>query len=573
MKRTSFLATLLVLAGVTSVQAQTTAFTYQGSLVDHANPANGTYDVRFILYSDESGGSQVGPKLTNSAVVVAQGSFTTLLDFGAVLDGSPRWLELAVRTNGGGAFVALSPRQALSAAPYAYRAQVAHSVDTVSGSALAGTYSNPVVLNNSGNVLSGSGSGLTTLNASALATGTVPDSRLSPNVARLEALQTFTGSNIFRSANFYNGSGSNGSGGFLHVGGYNANGDPKMIFFGDGQFVSIGERDSDDHMEIRAGVLHARTGALSISSASNSPIDSILDVEGSMHLNDYDLYLRGGSDRNHGLGWYGGGKLFANANIDGPVLYACSGGGLGTVCGSGQFLSLAWSNDGAVAVDPVSQNTNGGLRPGLVFGASSGEGISSKRGPGGNQYGLDFYTGFENRLSLTSGGDTKVFGNLIVSGTISNAAPVTRYVPITVGDLIHQSTVLSGDGSPGIQFLDGVQGGGFISFPLPTDYVRGTPLNLDLFLAANSLGTGTINFFVRWVGHTNGAYAGTGGSITGSPVAAGAVGYLVKQTFTLPAFTTSLPDFAGLTIRRIESDTYNGAVTLVALRLSYQASR
>jgi hypothetical protein len=42
---------------------------------------------------------------------------------------------------------------------------------------------------------------------------------------------------------------------------------------------------------------------------------------------------------------------------------------------------------------------------GLVFGGSqSGEGIASKRTSGGNQYGLDFYTYFSNRMSITGGG-------------------------------------------------------------------------------------------------------------------------------------------------------------------------
>jgi hypothetical protein len=43
----------------------------------------------------------------------------------------------------------------------------------------------------------GNGAGLTNLNAGALASGTVPDARLSNNVARLNAIQTFTGTNTF----------------------------------------------------------------------------------------------------------------------------------------------------------------------------------------------------------------------------------------------------------------------------------------------------------------------------------------------------------------------------------------
>jgi hypothetical protein len=45
--------------------------------------------------------------------------------------------------------------------------------------------------------LTGDGAGLTALNAGALATGTVPDARLSGNLARLDGTNTFTGTNLF----------------------------------------------------------------------------------------------------------------------------------------------------------------------------------------------------------------------------------------------------------------------------------------------------------------------------------------------------------------------------------------
>ncbi len=41
---------------------------------------------------------------------------------------------------------------------------------------------------------------------------------------------------------------------------------------------------------------------------------------------------------------------------------------------------------------------------GLAFGMSSGEGIASKRTGGGNQNGLDFYTGHTRRMAISSGG-------------------------------------------------------------------------------------------------------------------------------------------------------------------------
>ena len=59
--------------------------------------------------------------------------------------------------------------------------------------------------------------------------------------------------------------------------------------------------------------------------------------------------------------------------------------------------------NGALGVD-WSNSNDGTYSPGLTFGFSSGEGIASKRTSGGNQYGLDFYTSFSNRMSITNGG-------------------------------------------------------------------------------------------------------------------------------------------------------------------------
>jgi endosialidase-like protein len=51
-------------------------------------------------------------------------------------------------------------------------------------------------------------------------------------------------------------------------------------------------------------------------------------------------------------------------------------------------------------------NTNDGTyTPGYILGTSgSGESIASKRTAGGNQFGLDFYTNFTNRMSITNTG-------------------------------------------------------------------------------------------------------------------------------------------------------------------------
>jgi hypothetical protein len=155
--------------------AQGTAFTYQGRLDAGGAPANGSFDLRFAIYDAASGGSLLAGPLTNVATPVINGLFTVALDFGAgVFTGPARWLEIGVRTNGGGAFTALSPRQALTATPYAILAGNVSGV--IANSSLP---ANPAFIGTvSATVFSGNGSGLTNLNASALTSGTVPTAAL-----------------------------------------------------------------------------------------------------------------------------------------------------------------------------------------------------------------------------------------------------------------------------------------------------------------------------------------------------------------------------------------------------------
>jgi hypothetical protein len=130
------LSVVALLLTATFLQAQGTTFTYQGHLKDGVNPANGRYDLRFAMWDAFTGGSSVSYVVTNGATVVSNGLFTATLDFGPVFDGSARWIEIGVRTNGGNAFYTLAPRQALTAAPYAIFA------GGVSASGISGTITN-----------------------------------------------------------------------------------------------------------------------------------------------------------------------------------------------------------------------------------------------------------------------------------------------------------------------------------------------------------------------------------------------------------------------------------------------
>src|SRR4051794_30707056 len=119
---------LLALAGAERARAQGTAFTYQGRLLENGIAVTDVRDFEFRLFSASSGGVAVGPVLARDNLGVTNGLFTAVLNFSVVFDGLPLFLEIAVRPGTTGSYTTLSPRQQLTAAPYAVRAEVANSV-------------------------------------------------------------------------------------------------------------------------------------------------------------------------------------------------------------------------------------------------------------------------------------------------------------------------------------------------------------------------------------------------------------------------------------------------------------
>lgn len=213
-----------------NLHAQGTAFYYQGHLSDGGSAANGNFDLQFSLYDAPTNGNLISGPLTNLAVTVTGGLFTTNIDFGAVFTGMNYWLAIGVRTNGDtNAFTVLQPLQPLLPVPYAIFANSASNLlgtvstaqllGTLTSTQLSGNYSSPVSFTASGNSFSGSysgnGSGLANLNGSQITSGTVADARLSANVAFLNGNQTFTGTNFFTSANSFTNRGNSFIGSFF----------------------------------------------------------------------------------------------------------------------------------------------------------------------------------------------------------------------------------------------------------------------------------------------------------------------------------------------------------------------
>src|SRR4051812_405457 len=117
-----------------SLWAQTTLFTYQGRLFDGNQAAAGVYDFQFRLTDAATNGNYVAAALTKSAISVTNGVFTVVLDFGlGVFDGSARFLEAGVRTNGSTSdYWILQPLQPITMAPYAMLANNAMAAGVAS---------------------------------------------------------------------------------------------------------------------------------------------------------------------------------------------------------------------------------------------------------------------------------------------------------------------------------------------------------------------------------------------------------------------------------------------------------
>lgn len=216
-----------------------TAFTYQGELSEAGVRAEGRFDLRFRLFSDAAATTPVGPTLCADNVGVVGGRFAASLDFGSgTFDGQTRYLRVEVRRDDGrdcsssAGFTSLDPVQEIRPAPGALVARNALSLNGLGSSffqsagnltsgflpsaRLAGPYAEAIAFTNTGNQYSGSGSLLTSLNASNISAGTIGEARLPSTVVRtnrgntFDFASTFTGTSLFTGNATFNGTASFG---------------------------------------------------------------------------------------------------------------------------------------------------------------------------------------------------------------------------------------------------------------------------------------------------------------------------------------------------------------------------
>jgi hypothetical protein len=151
--------------------AQSSVFTYQGELNTNGVPYSGSAEFQFTLWDAATNGNSVATNNPTSVIItVANGLFTVPLDFGInPFNGDPRFLDIQVRTVIG-PFNTLTPRQQLTATPYALRA-----LNLTTNGLVSGTYGTALNFNNAGNSFAGAfiGSGANVSNVNALTLGGV----------------------------------------------------------------------------------------------------------------------------------------------------------------------------------------------------------------------------------------------------------------------------------------------------------------------------------------------------------------------------------------------------------------
>lgn len=363
------------------------------------------------------------------------------------------------------------------------------------------TFTGANIFNNAGNSFAGNGGGLTSLNAAQLSSGNIPDGRLSDNVARLNADQTFAGANSFtRSV----GLGVTTPSAQLHISSGGGDGTPQLwvnqanaadlgrlrltlggdyskrwdFGFATNRFnIYSGQFNADmlvlDSAGIHGTFIGGGAGLTGLSAANLSgsvPSASLTSVPaanltgaiadgrlsanvallngspgfttsvtagGGVRLNNTNLWLRGGADINHGLGWYGNGRAFAGVAPDGPVLFGYGGGALGSERDGVENLTLQWDNSGNVRVGGPIGGNGGGISirqnssgaPNVIGGAGvnnvTAGTVGATVGGGGaaNYNGQQYKNGVTANFGTVGGGaNNSAGGTATVGGGFGNVA-------------------------------------------------------------------------------------------------------------------------------------------------------
>lgn len=208
-------------------------------------------------------------------------------------------------------------------------------------------------------------------------------------------------------------------------------------------YVGVGNGTSDSYVRIynvTAPSQPTLAGSYPLAGIPSSVALSgtTLCVSTSNYPSPYMLYMLNVTNRQtpYVLDWvnmpdYSGGQVAAS----GSRLCVAGNANLRVMALAGEESPATFKAVGSLVVDNDNQN-DGDTTNALLFGQASGEGIASKRTASGNQYGLDFYTGFQPRMMITNSGLVGIGTTGLPSHTLEvngSVAGVGNYVNMSDG--------------------------------------------------------------------------------------------------------------------------------------------